>query len=340
MYQVSGQPVGAASGRPIRTRRLRNVAAIGGVTLGVLAWAAAATASRDTTAVGGPSTRSPSVSVDTSANTAPVPVRADGTITRLELRPAIWNAAVASAAHAGADRLWTPPPHNPEQPALPSRTYDHTPDRAIAPTKVPRGMHVFGSVPLAASSKALRAMTDRVFAASQDWTVPKACHENPVSADCLRNVPPNWRALLQEAGGLAPLAAARRVNAEVNSRIAYASDTTLHGVPELWSRAVETIEKGAGDCEDYAILKMWLLARLGVDLDDMSVVVVSSDRLSTQHAVLALRIDDTIVILDNLLPAATPAREIAHYVPVFSVNATGLWLHGVADKQKVSDLAR
>lgn len=366
MYRVSGQPVGCEIGKPTRTPRLRNAAVTVGVALGILAGGAAATASRDTTLAHRQPASAGVPAIDSTTPGATIAARAGdtGNLASAPKRrvsgprgtnfdqkhagdralsvsyPAIWNAAVVSIGRFEASPLSSFPVPAAEPYAPAAGTDMASLGRSMPAATAPRGMHVFGSIPLAASSKALRAMTDRVFAASRDWVVPEACSDRPASTACLEHVPLGWRTLFQEAIGSPSVEIARRVNAQVNTRITYASDTAMHGVREYWSRATETMESGAGDCEDFAILKMWLLARLGVKMEDMAVVVVRSDRLSTQHAVLALRFDEEIVVLDNLLTAPTPARELVHYVPVFSVNASGLWLHGFSEKQRVSAIAQ
>ena len=54
------------------------------------------------------------------------------------------------------------------------------------------------------------------------------------------------------------------INRAVNLSIRAASDWSQYGVDDFWSAPLATIEKGAGDCEDYAILKYLALREAGI----------------------------------------------------------------------------
>src|SRR5262249_374571 len=51
------------------------------------------------------------------------------------------------------------------------------------------------------------------------------------------------------------------INRAVNLSIRPTSDWTQYGVDDFWSAPLATIEKGAGDCEDYAIVKYLRFAK-------------------------------------------------------------------------------
>ena len=59
------------------------------------------------------------------------------------------------------------------------------------------------------------------------------------------------------------------INRAVNLSIKATSDWSQYGVDDFWSAPLATIEKGAGDCEDYAILKYLALREAGVSPDDL-----------------------------------------------------------------------
>lgn len=50
----------------------------------------------------------------------------------------------------------------------------------------------------------------------------------------------------------------------VRANVAYLSDKTKYGVPEMWQEAPETFALGTGDCEDGAILLMKLMEHAGI----------------------------------------------------------------------------
>lgn len=146
---------------------------------------------------------------------------------------------------------------------------------------------------------------------------------------------PAWRAWVEtrsrlarvaEAGSRAELLAA--VDAFVHHTIRYAPDETTWGVADYWATPVEVLQKGQGDCEDHAILKMALLADLGVAWSDMRIVVGRDTVRGQPHAVLAVRLDGEALILDNLAPAPLPDRLVSRYQPLYAVSATGSWVLG------------
>src|ERR1700744_4250940 len=76
----------------------------------------------------------------------------------------------------------------------------------------------------------------------------------------------NAKALQQMMAGLAGKDDATRlraVNDFFNQRLAYMEDIDNWGVQDYWASPLESLGKGAGDCEDYAIGKYFTLTTLG-----------------------------------------------------------------------------
>src|SRR3546814_2898490 len=70
-----------------------------------------------------------------------------------------------------------------------------------------------------------------------------------------------------------------RVNTWVNHEIAYRNDRQLFGTSDYWADAATTLARKTGDCEDFAILKMQMLAGAGVDSNEDR----KSTRLNSSH---------------------------------------------------------
>ena len=85
--------------------------------------------------------------------------------------------------------------------------------------------------------------------------------------------------------------------------------------------------KKSGDCEDYAIVKYFTLKELGMDTDKLRIVVLRDTLRRLSHAVLAVYMDNDIVILDNISNAILPQGRLRHYVPQFSFNEKSRWAH-------------
>jgi len=133
-------------------------------------------------------------------------------------------------------------------------------------------------------------------------------------------------------GGKDDLARLRAVNDFYNQRLAYAEDADNWGQVDYWASPLESLGKGAGDCEDYAIGKYFTLTSLGVPHAKLRMVYVRASIADAPngfvaHMVLAYYAtpDAEPLVLDNLQPAIRPAAQRPDLAPVFSFNAEGLW---------------
>ena len=120
----------------------------------------------------------------------------------------------------------------------------------------------------------------------------------------------------------------RQVNAWVNRRITFAEDKVGNAPAEIWQSAAESIRRGRGDCEDYALAKLALLAANGFDRRDLFLVIARDLIARTNHAVLAVRTDRGFVILDNATDDLVEGDRVNDYRPIFSYSASGRWIHG------------
>jgi predicted transglutaminase-like cysteine proteinase len=133
---------------------------------------------------------------------------------------------------------------------------------------------------LAAASMAAFAWTDVVRADDQDvdWA--------GLWADCLvRQKGVMWNKETRRAMSAyaerfeklrhSPLAEkCAAVNAAVNKDIAFVWDQWNYGKEERFAAPGETLREGRGDCEDFAILKYFLLRNLDVPADNLLLAVV------------------------------------------------------------------
>ena len=120
----------------------------------------------------------------------------------------------------------------------------------------------------------------------------------------------------------------RHVSAAVNNLVAYRTDQENHGRLDQWSTPNETLARTSGDCEDYAILKMAVLARLGVPVNAMEIVVVKDTSRRLFHAVLSVALKDRTLILDNMTDAVEADTEKRSYAPLFSLSGSANYIFG------------
>jgi predicted transglutaminase-like cysteine proteinase len=130
----------------------------------------------------------------------------------------------------------------------------------------------------------------------------------------------------------------RHVNIEVNTAIRYRSDTENYGVPDYWASPAEVARRGSGDCKEFALAKMWILAALDIPASSMRLVVVRDTRNGLGHAVLSVDVDGTNFILDNMSNQLRADRTIGWYQPLYSLNTLGSWLHGVRHAPAVASV--
>lgn len=95
------------------------------------------------------------------------------------------------------------------------------------------------------------------------------------------------------------LARIGEINRTINLAVRPVSDLRRFGVRDRWSAPLETLRDGAGDCEDYAILKYLALREAGFAEDDLQFLIVRDPVLRADHAVIAVRHDDRWIVLDN-----------------------------------------
>lgn len=124
------------------------------------------------------------------------------------------------------------------------------------------------------------------------------------------------------------LAKLDRVNRGVNGLIAYKRDKAVYGSLDHWAKPAEILKRGAGDCEDFAILKMAALVDAGIPPHSMSLVVLQDSQKGVFHAVLSVATGSGIFILDNVRNTVVKDTSLPSYVPLYSFSTDRAWIHG------------
>lgn len=144
-----------------------------------------------------------------------------------------------------------------------------------------------------------------------------------------------WRQMLTQARVMDQSRRIAEINHWVNARISFADDTQTYHVQDQWAGAAQALQRGRGDCEDYAITKMQLLEAAGIDAADMFLVISRDLVRQADHAVLVVRDAGRMVVLDNGTDRVLDMAEVRDYRPIMSYNAKGAWLHGYAAPQQI-----
>lgn len=113
------------------------------------------------------------------------------------------------------------------------------------------------------------------------------------------------------------------VNMRINSQFRQTEEPV-----DDWASAIRTLDRRGGDCEDLAILKMALLGRAGMPVEDMYLVVVRDTARRIDHAVAAVRWRDRLWVLDNRIDRVQPAEEVIDYLPIQGFSGPWTWTYG------------
>jgi predicted transglutaminase-like cysteine proteinase len=112
------------------------------------------------------------------------------------------------------------------------------------------------------------------------------------------------------------------INERVNKDIQFIPDTDNWEMRDYWATPIETLTKGAGDCEDYALLKYFSLLIAGVDQTKLKFLYGKTS--FSAHMVLVYyecSLCDPL-ILDNLTDDIKPLTARIDITPIFQFDNT------------------
>ena len=128
--------------------------------------------------------------------------------------------------------------------------------------------------------------------------------------------------------GLGEIEQLDAVNRFVNARVEFTNDDRQFGSADLWLAAGETLRRGRGDCEDFAIAKLQMLRHAGFAEKDLYLVILRDLRRRADHAVLVVRADGRLLVLDNGTNRIVDSYSIPDYRPILTFSGNRSWTHG------------
>ena len=145
-----------------------------------------------------------------------------------------------------------------------------------------------------------------------------------------------WFALLERQQARPVPYQLQAINDFWNVQLLSADDKQLWKNEDHWATPLESLGKGAGDCEDYVIGKYFSLRKLGVPARQMRFVYVRArlggvgSTRSVAHMVLGFyaRAQEEPLVLDNLVGSIQKASQRADLTPVFSFDAESIYVDG------------
>lgn len=145
-----------------------------------------------------------------------------------------------------------------------------------------------------------------------------------------------WLAMLQTQKSRPLSQQLPAVNEFWNRAVVQTDDSLLWSQPDYWATPLETLGKGAGDCEDYVVGKYFSLLRLGVPAEKLRLIYVRArmggvgSTQSIAHMVLGYYAVPTgePLVLDSMVDFLQPSSQRKDLTPVFSFNAQGVYVAG------------
>jgi predicted transglutaminase-like cysteine proteinase len=121
----------------------------------------------------------------------------------------------------------------------------------------------------------------------------------------------DWQSLIAQSLHLSDAEKLQAVNAFFNRHIRYGEDTEVWGQVDYWASPRETLELGAGDCEDFALAKYFTLRLLGISENNLRLVYTTLTSAKQAHMVLGFWSDGGAapVLLDNLNREILPITQ-------------------------------
>ena len=159
----------------------------------------------------------------------------------------------------------------------------------------------------------------------------------PARVNLLRD----WQQLLNS--GASEQEKLKLVNSFFNRNIQFDDDQNIWNQSDYWATPLETIGKGRGDCEDFALAKYYSLLHMGIPMNRLRLIYVKARQGNQQQAHMVLAYypqpNATPQVLDNLDPSIKNASQRPDLTPVFSFNGEGLW-QGTGNKAANSKFSR
>lgn len=133
--------------------------------------------------------------------------------------------------------------------------------------------------------------------------------------------------IAQSLRGLRPEEQLVAVHSLVHNKVRWAHDLDTMKVSDLWANAGETLERGAGDSEDIAIVKMQALKLAGWSPRDLYISIGRKKGVGA-HIVLLARAPSGFYVLDDKASRPMTPQAHARFTPVLTLSEGKSWIHG------------
>lgn len=118
----------------------------------------------------------------------------------------------------------------------------------------------------------------------------------------------------------------------------YVTDDIIYKQRDYWATPKETLQRGAGDCEDFAIAKYFTLIKVGVPQAKLRLAYVKMD--GKAHMVLLYEeIDGSYSVLDNYDLDIKKLDKRKDLSVVYTFNGVYIWTTDMNKPTRVNDMS-
>jgi predicted transglutaminase-like cysteine proteinase len=179
----------------------------------------------------------------------------------------------------------------------------------------------FATLPVAAPAGILMKWSGVVDDIREERKILDRCRQ---SDERCPTVARNFLAIVAEGRAQTGRTRVGIINRAINLAIRPMSDLAQWGVPDRWSAPLDTFTTGRGDCEDYAIAKYVALTEAGIGVEDVRLVIVRNTAANEDHAVAAVRLDGSWIMLDNRWLTLVEDVAMPQVIPLFVLDNEGV----------------
>jgi len=136
-----------------------------------------------------------------------------------------------------------------------------------------------------------------------------------------------WQQLLLQQHETREWHQLHHINVFMN-KVPFKSDAEHWGLNDYWATPAEFLSSNGGDCEDFAIAKLFSLHASKVNPTKLRLMYVNATTLNQPHIVLVYKEGpgEPLFVLDNLTDQILPTDQRPDLEPIYSFNMSGLWL--------------
>ncbi len=151
-----------------------------------------------------------------------------------------------------------------------------------------------------------------------------------------------WNRMVESSRRLSEAERVEAVNLYFNQQLRFIDDAALWKQSDYWATPVETMVSGAGDCEDFSLVKYFTLRKLGVPEHKLRITYARELRHNQAHMVLSYfpSAGAEPLILDNLTDNLQPASQRADLLLLYAFDAEGLYKVGKDGLKRAGDTER